>query len=310
MNLAQLRALVAVAEQGSFTDAAVALGRTQPGVSHTIGSLEKELGLPLVSRGRGGARLTGHGEQVLAHAREAVRRVDRIAQDAAAAAAAGRHRGRLRVAAFPSAAQLLPGLIAEFARLRPQVSVVLLEGTDQEVRDWLTDRIVDLGVVAELCHDTTGTAVGPLDNAVGAVLARDRLVAVLDPGHPLANQPAVTLDHLADDAFLLSDGGCEPILRRLHELAGLRLRPARRIRDMATLLAMVRERLGVTVVPELALPDGHQLAVVPLAPQVHRELRLLAADEHDLPTAGHVLLETARQRGATSARLGSRSRSQ
>ena len=297
MNLAQLRALVAVAEHGSFTDAAVALGRTQPGVSHTIASLEKELGLPLVIRGRGGARLTGHGEQVLAHAREAVRRVDRIAQDAAAAA--GRHRGRLRVAAFPSAAQLLPGLIAEFARLRPQVSVVLLEGTDQEVRDWLTDRIVDLGVVAELCHDATGTGVGPLDDAVGAVLARDRLVAVLDPGHPLASQPAVTLDDLADDAFLLSDGGCEPILRRLHELAGLRLRPARRIRDMATLLAMVRERLGVTVVPELALPDAHQLAVVPLAPQVHLELRLLAADEHDLPTAGHVLLETARQRGAS-----------
>ncbi len=296
MNLAQLRALVAVAEQGSFTDAAVALGLTQPGVSHALASLEKELGLPLVLRGRGGARLTGHGEQVLAHAREAVHRVDRIAQDAAAAA--GRHRGRLRVAAFPSAAQLLPNLIAEFARLRPQVSVVLLEGTDQEVRDWLSDRVIDLGVVAELCHDVAGGGTGPVGPALGAVLARDRLVAVLDLAHPLAGQCGVTLEDLADDAFLLSDGGCEPILRRLHELAGLRLRPARRIRDMATLLAMVREQLGVTVVPELALPDAHRLAVVPLAPEAHRELRLLAANECDLPAAGHVLLNTARERGA------------
>lgn len=65
---------------------------------------------------------------------------------------------------------------------------------------------------------------------------------------------------------------------------------------MATLLALVAERLGVTVVPELALPAGHQLAVVPVTPTTHRALYLVPADERDLPAAGHVLLDITRDR--------------
>jgi len=289
MNLAQLKALVAVADQGSFTGAAAALGLTQSAVSHTVASLEKELAVPLVLRRRGGTLLTSHGQQVLRHAREAVHRVDRIAQDCTVVA--GRHRGRLRVAAFPSAAQLLPRLIAELARCQPEVTVVLLEGTDAEVREWLRDRVIDLGVVAEL---RTGDQ--PSSPAPGALLAQDQMVAVLDRGHPLAGQPAVALDDLVDDAFLLSDGGCEPLLHQMHQAAGLRLQPARRVRDMATLLALVAEQLGVTVVPELALPPGHQLAVVPVTPTTHRALYLVPADEQDLPAAGHVLLDITRDR--------------
>ncbi len=289
MNLAQLRALVAVADQGSFTGAAAALGLTQSAVSHTVASLEKELAVPLILRRRGGTMVTSHGQQVLRHAREAVHRVDRIAQDCAVVA--GRHRGRLRVAAFPSAAQLLPRLIAELARCQPEVTVVLLEGTDAEVRDWLRDRVIDLGLVGEL---RTGDQ--PSSPAPGALLAQDQMVAVLDGGHPLAGQPVVALDDLVDDAFLLSDGGCEPLLHQMHQAAGLRLQPARRVRDMATLLALVAEQLGVTVVPELALPAGHQLAVVPVTPTAHRALYLVPADERDLPAAGHVLLDITRDR--------------
>lgn len=101
-------------------------------MSHTLAALERELDLPLVIRGRSVATLTVHGQQAVAHAREALRRVERIAQDAAAAA--GRHRGRLRVAAFPSAAQLMPPLIAALGRCLPDVAVALLEGSDSETR--------------------------------------------------------------------------------------------------------------------------------------------------------------------------------
>jgi len=106
MNLAQLRALVAVADQGTFTGAAAALGLTQSAVSHTVASLEKELAVPLVLRRRGGTMLTSHGQQVLRHAREAVHRVDRIAQDcgrgrAAPRPAAGRGVPQRRPAASP-----------------------------------------------------------------------------------------------------------------------------------------------------------------------------------------------------------------
>lgn len=202
---------------------------------------------------------------------------------------------------FPSAAQLLPRLIAELARQLPDVTVVLLEGTDTEVRSWLADRIVDLAVVADLAGPDKPA---PFHNGPGgtrgALLATDRIVAVLDPDHPLAGQPHVELHELADDPLLLSDGGCEPLLRQLYDAAALPLRPARRIRDMATLLAMVREHLGVTLVPDLALGHGHGLAVVPLAPAAHRRLHLLAAD-NDLPASGRALLHITQRQAAGAA---------
>ncbi len=299
MNLAQLRALVSVVEEGGFTPAAAALGVTQSGVSHALASLERELGLTLVSRARGGVQLTVHGERAIGHAREAVRRVDRIAEDAAAAV--GRHRGRLRVAGFPSAAQLLPALIAELGRRLPEVTVVLLEGSDVEVRGWLEDSVIDVGVVAELAGcDLSAEA------AAGVLLCEDRMVAVLAPEHPLAGQADITLAALTDDPFLLSDGGCEPLLRQMHEAAGVELRPARRVRDMTTLLSLVREQLGVTVVPELALTGAHGLVTVPVTPAARRALCLIPADPDDITATARVLLDIAHQesQAPTQAKAG------
>lgn len=98
MNLAQLRALVAVVDEGGFTPAAAALELTQSGVSHAIASLERELGLSVVARSRGTVAPTSQGEVILRPAREALHHVDRIVEDSAAAR--GHLRGRLRIAGF------------------------------------------------------------------------------------------------------------------------------------------------------------------------------------------------------------------
>jgi len=285
MNLAQLRALVAVVDTGGFTKAAETLGLTQSGVSHVVASLERELQLPLVSRTRGGVRLTDHGRRIIGHAREVVHRTARIAE--VAAAATGERRRRLRLAAFPSAGHLLPAVVAAFGHALPDVTVVLLEGSDAEVRAWLDDKLVDAGVVADLHGDAAA-------GGDGVVLHRDRMVAVVDPDHPLAGEPALTLADLADDPFLLSDNGCEPILRRMYHAAGLSLRPHRRVRDMATLLALVREQLGVTIVPELALTGAHALTAIPIVPAAHRVLRLVPADADPVDSTVRTLLDVAR----------------
>jgi DNA-binding transcriptional LysR family regulator len=287
MNLAQLRGFVAVADEGSFTEAAAALGLTQSGVSHAVASLERELGLTLLSRARDGVTLTTHGEDVLVHAREALRRVDRIAEDAAGAV--GQYRGRLRVAGVPSSCPLLAPLIGAFGHRFPDVDVVLLEGSDNEVAHWLRDRVADLGVqVATAASD-------------GLTLAEDRMIAVLDRDHPLAAQASLTLDDLTDDPFLLSDGGCEPLLQRMHHDAGLTLQPKLRIRDMTTLLALVREHVGITVIPELSLTDQRGLAAIPITPPTYRRLNLTPADPHDVGPAARAFLDLTAQTTSTQA---------
>ena len=169
---------------------------------------------------------------------------------------------------------------------------MLLEGTDSEVSVWMQDGIVDVAVVATL-HD----AEQDLPEGGTVRLKADQMVAVLARDHPLAEQTSIDLRDLTDDALLLSDGGCEPLLVQMHRVAGITLRPSRKIRDMTTLLALVREGLGVTVVPELAITDPQGLTVLPINPATYRALHLVAADSRDVPATVQVFLDIARSVG-------------
>jgi DNA-binding transcriptional LysR family regulator len=284
VNLAQLRAFVAVAEAGSITGAGSALHLTQSGVSHALASLEAELDAHLIVRQRSGCVVTELGHRLVGHARDAVRAVERLAEEAAAAR--GEHIGRIRIGAFPSAGQLLPPLVARLRHSHPAVSVTLLEGSDAEVTEWLRAGIVDLAVVASALP---GLDVVPL--------AEDEMLAMLPTDHPLANEPDVGVEDLDDDPFLLSTGGCEPIIKAIYAQAEVQLRPVHRVRDMKTLLAMVSENLGVTIAPSLAVSGArhsqliHQGVVgLPLRPRAIRSLYLASRAEVSLSPAARTLL--------------------
>ncbi|MDX6742369.1 LysR family transcriptional regulator [Actinocorallia sp. A-T 12471] len=274
MNLAQLRALRAVHEAGSVTGAADLLGVTQSAVSHALTSLENELGMRLVIRERSGCCLTEVGRRLMPHVVGALHHVERFAEEAAAAS--GLLDGRVRIGAFPSACRVLPRFVRAFRKLHPAVDVVLLEGTDAEVEEWIGTGVIDLGVVS-----------GPRPDLRTVPLAADEFLAVLPSAHPLAAERAVGLADLSDDPFLLSAAGCEPLIRAHYRAVGLDLSPAHRVQRMDTLLAMVREDLGVSVVPSLALPellDG--IRAIPLRPPAPRSLLLAApADTEPTPAA-------------------------
>ncbi len=284
MNLSQLRALVAVVEMGNVTDAALTLGLTQSAVSHAMASLEKELGVRLVVRHRAGCTLTELGRKVMPSAIEALRQIDRFGE--IAAAEVGLHEGRLRIGAFPSACQLLPPLIADFTRRYPSVTVILLEGNDQEVNDWIDQRIVEIGVV-----------VGPRPDLGTLDLADDEMLAILPLGHSLTGRIDVDATDLSGDSFVMSTGGCEPIIRTYFESQEIPLHPTHRIAEMATLVSMVREGLGVSIVPALSI-DFHREGIIalPLRPRVARNLYLAHKSNDELSPAANAFLQVLRRR--------------
>lgn len=289
VNLAQLRAFVAVAETGSLTAAAVELRITQSAVSHALASLERELGTHLVERLRTGSTVTEFGELLLPHAREAVRAVEKFADEAAAAH--GRNNS-LRIAAFPSAARLLAPLLPQLRRTHSGLKVALLEGSDQEVADWLAAGVVELATI---------TALEP--GRVGAALAEDTMLAVLPLDHPLATEAEIHVADLEDDDFLLSTGGCEPLIRDIFHRASARMTATHRVRDMNTLLSMVAENLGVTIAPSLAVtgPDGTtvlrpDIVAVPITPRATRTLALAAHPDATLSPPAQCLLDIAAAR--------------
>lgn len=263
MTLVQLQILLAIADAGSFTAAAARLGMTQSAVSHALAALEQELRVALIERRRGGVRLTGVGERVLAHARIATGASEAIRQEAAGAC--GLASGRVRVGSFPSvSASLLPGVLRAVRERYPGIVIVLFEGTDDEVRNWIGARVVDVGLVTE---PDPGLAITPLRD--------DPFVAVVAPDDPLARHARVSARDLAGEPFILSKSGCEPLIRQYFTSSGALLCPAFEVRDMPTILAMVREGLGITVAPKLALSEPLAgLRTLPLDPPAVRSLAL------------------------------------
>jgi DNA-binding transcriptional LysR family regulator len=263
MTFAQLRVLRAVVRTGNLTRAAEELGTTQSAVSHALRLLERELGVSLFVRGSQGVTPTPAGRAVDRRAALILAQADAIAEEAAAARdEAG---GRLRVGVVPSAnARLMPRVLRAFASAHPDAALTVLEGSDDEVLDWFTTGAVDVA--------TLGTAL-PAGETVP--LARDRLLAVLPAGHRLGGRSRVTVAEVARHPFIMSSGGCEPLITELAARAGARLRCHYRVRDVGSILAMVAEDLGVSIVPELSLPARAEgVRVLPLDPEETRTLRL------------------------------------
>jgi len=282
MTEAQLRVLVTVADTGGFSPAAAQLSMSQPGVSRAVAALEAELGTALLVRRNGRAAPTPAGERVLLHAREVLARAEAIRQEAAAGG--GDYAGRVRLGSFASvSAQLLPGILATLRVRHPGVEVALFEGHDEEVLGWVRERAVDIGVVS---RDAPDLDVCPL--------AADRLVAVLPAGHALAAQPHTTLQQLAAEPFVLSRGGCERLILDTFTAAGQAPQVAFEVHEVSTIVAMVAEGLGVSVVPALsAVAVPPRVALRPLSPVVERRLGLAVPSLADAPPAVRALLDVA-----------------
>ncbi|MGA4844060.1 LysR family transcriptional regulator [Streptomyces sp. G45] len=194
MELQQMRYVVAVAETNSFTRAAERCLVVQSALSHQIARLEKELGARLFERTSRRVRLTSAGAAFLPLARQCLDAAERAAAEVAAAV--GEVRGRLAVGLIPSVAAVdVPGALRDFHQRYPDVRISLRVGASEELAEQVGEGVLD---VAFLGLPTTARPEG----VEARELARDRLVAVVAPDHPLAGAGAVDLRALASEVFV------------------------------------------------------------------------------------------------------------
>lgn len=256
MNIHHLQVLVAVVEEQSFSAAALRLDTSQAAVSRAIASLEDELGVPLLVRGRFGARLTPTGDRIIQHARQILELRDRI--DAEVNLQKGLNGGRLRIASFRSAAtHLLPPMIARFSQRFPGVEVTLTEldpfGIDQALREGR----VDIGLVPLPRSDEFETW----------EIACDEYVVLL----PKSDRPipeTLTWEQLSLYSFILYNyAECTSAVRNHWETWGQSLRVAYEVKEDSTIVSLVAEGLGAAILPRLAalpIPEGVQVRSLPV----------------------------------------------
>ncbi|HWD75186.1 MAG TPA: LysR family transcriptional regulator [Solirubrobacteraceae bacterium] len=188
IDVKALRALVTVADQGSFRAAARSLGYTQSAVSHQIGLLERALDAPLFTRpgGRGAVSLTPAGEVAYRRARRILGEVESLGADVAAATSGERQ--TLRIGVFQTVTtELLPGALRTLRENRPDVEVVLSETHDRErTYDRLAAGQLDLAFMVNPTPDERVASLPLLDDPWVILTRRDsELAAAENPSFDL-----------------------------------------------------------------------------------------------------------------------------
>ena len=273
MSVSKYQMFVKTVECGSFSKAAEALSFTQSGVSHMLSAIEAELQLPLLKRTRTGARLTPEGEQMMPYIHEIVRQEKLLRQ-----AAASLHTlvtGKIRIGTFTSVAtHWLPAMMMQFQKEHPRVDFQLFNGDYHDIDTWLGDGSVDLAF----------TTLPARPGCRCMPLYEDALAAVLPKGHPLAEKLVCRVEDLAKQPFISLLESSNHDVRRAFRAVKAKPNIRFETKDDYAVIAMVRQGLGVSIMPSLLLrgnTDGVEIG--PIDPPASRTIALAAAT--DAPAA-------------------------
>lgn len=251
-TIKQLQYLVALHEQGHFGRAAESCFVSQSTLSAGVRELESLLGVTLVERSRRVVRFTALGEQVVAKAQRLLREAEELSD---LVQAAGKPlSGQLRMSVIPTIAPfILPRLLPRLKRERPELELMLREETSQDALLSLQHGRVDCVLLA-LPFDTGEVEVEHI--------ADDRLYVAFpkdDPRDPPQEIPPEMIDPMISSGrlLLLEDGHC----LREHALAACNRSELRASASMIgtslhTLVQMVDNDLGLTLLPEMAIEAG------------------------------------------------------
>lgn len=248
LDLGRLRALHAVAVHGSVAAAATALGYTPSAVSQQITKLERETRTTLLERRGRGVALTDEAKHLAGTAEELLAIVERA--ETTLEERRGQPTGRLTIAAFPSAARgLMPGVLAELARLHPTLDARLTEVDPHLSVDLVARGMTDLAVA----HDWDIAPLPAPDGVEQAHLGDDLCDLLVPEGHPLASLVSVRREDLAGQRWICQPPGtvCHDWLIRTLRATGSEPDLVHQAEENHTQLALVAAGLGIAVMPRL-----------------------------------------------------------
>lgn len=259
---------------GSFTKAAEVLGYTQSGLTHMMNSLEREIGFPLLDRGRYGVRLTEEGERIAPAIREFLQANANL--DNAIAEVSAFRNETIRVAAFASMAMhWLPTIIQQFRAECPNVDVDIRMADDVEAPyELLSQGKMDIIFASR-------QEMGQYD---WIHLQDDVMYAVLPQNYDLGGSDSFPLSEFEGREFIMPSQGFDKDILRVLNREGIRpdIRPT--VVDDATVVSMVEHGLGISMMTELTLRGRTEhVRVVPVAPFASRELGLALRSVSDAP---------------------------
>lgn len=269
LSMAQVTALLALADSGSYAAGAAALGIAQPSVHRSVGALEELAGVALTARRGRGTVLTAAGDRVAAGFRLAMAELQAALDELAVLG--GRDQGTVRVGAHPAALlRLIPGAVARFLAQHPPVRIeVQAAGGEDEPARLRDGRLDALIAIAAPALDGAGLT--------AELLMEDPLIIAGRAGHPLAGPAMPGLVRLAGFGWALPETGSaeREAWERLFLGGGLYPpSPSVTCPSPPALLELVAGTDLLTVAPQ-ALVDGGATPLAQIGPALPATRRLV-----------------------------------
>jgi len=242
VDIKQLHYFIAVSEQMNFSKAAERLHISQPSLSNAIKKLEQEIGSPLLERNTRNLQLTEAGELLFERAKVIVKNMEvlKIEMDEVIV-----HGTRdITIGVMESIKHWLPKVIANYKKDYPHMKIHLVDILgSKRVKKSLKSYKTHLIITNQLMDDPELEV---------QTLYEERLVAVLPLHHPLAQKDTLTISDICEEPFIISTEGFQTrrdILTSF-EQAGKNINIQFEIERFETAVSLVREHLGVTILPE------------------------------------------------------------
>lgn len=286
MTLSQLEIFTRVAELKSFTLAAMSLNISQSAVSHAIKSLEKDFNVSLFTREQNQVTLTEIGNTLLNRAQHILSLQEAMRQEALASN--GLKKGVLRIGSFGpgSSTGILPPLLKVFRQQYPSIEIIVDEGDDESVAQWLQEKRIDIGVV-----------VLPDERFDTFLIKHDQYVAILPLNHPLTQYDGVTLKQLCESPFNLTQAGSGKIVMGLFSAQKLTPKIQFRTRQLLSTFSLVARNEAVSIVAQLAIPENiNNIVVKPLIPRVTRDIAFAVNNYSDASPATKAFIKLVKSR--------------
>jgi len=277
----KVRALIAVVESGNMTAAAEELGYTPSGMSRMMDTLEKELGIPLLIRSKGGVSPTRGCLQMLPAMKDLVRLADDI-QSRAKEAVDG-ITGEIRISsAYSTYYRPLSRLVTRFEEKHPGISIEIQGGINSDLMmKRITSGELDIGIISRR-----------EGNCQWIPLTRDPMKAWVPADHPSVQDGFYPLKRFETDHYIVHFPGKVTDSQRALDSVGIHPSVTSPAFDSYAAFKMVEAGLGVTLVNGLysTLWKG-DVAVLPVRPEIRIPIGIAASEKRFISPAAALFLE-------------------
>ncbi|WP_445477459.1 LysR family transcriptional regulator [Lysinibacillus irui] len=286
MDIKQLHYFIAVSEHMNFSKAAERLHISQPSLSNAIKKLEEEIGSPLLERNTRNLQLTEAGEVLFERAKVIVKNMEVLKIEMDEVIIHGTR--EITIGVMESIKHWLPKVIANYKKDYPEMIIHLVDILgSKRVKKSLKSYKTHLIITNQLMDDPELEV---------KTLYEERLVAVLPLHHPLAKKEKVTISDISEEPFIISTEGFQTRRDILNtfEQAGKNIHIQFEIERFETAVSLVRENLGVTILPENYLQGPTAKTIVKKeieGANLSRNVYLVYLKKRHLPLAIRQLLQ-------------------